>query len=133
MFATFRAARAGLAALSVAAALGPGAVRAELRLYMFERIGCVYCKEWNAEVGDAYDKTSEGRLAPLIRVDVGDPLPAGLSVVSQPVFTPTFVLASDGQEVGRIEGYPGEDFFWGLLGQMLAATDEGKAAAAVTN
>ena len=26
----------------------------------------------------------------------------------------------DGNEVSRIEGYPGEDFFWGLLGRMLS-------------
>jgi hypothetical protein len=35
------------------------------------------------------------------------------------VFTPTFVLVEDGQELARIEGYPGEDFFWGLLARML--------------
>jgi len=34
-------------------------------------------------------------------------------------FTPTFILVDDGREVGRIEGYPGEDFFWGLLGMMF--------------
>jgi hypothetical protein len=34
-------------------------------------------------------------------------------------FTPTFVLMVDGIEVSRIEGYPGEDFFWGLLERML--------------
>ena len=34
-------------------------------------------------------------------------------------FTPTFILVQDGVEVGRIEGYPGEDFFWGLLGKMF--------------
>jgi len=35
------------------------------------------------------------------------------------LFTPTFVLMQDGVEIGRIEGYPGEDFFWGLLNQMI--------------
>jgi hypothetical protein len=34
-------------------------------------------------------------------------------------FTPTFVLVEDGRELARIEGYPGEDFFWGLLGMLL--------------
>ena len=34
-------------------------------------------------------------------------------------FTPTFVLIDDGREVGRIEGYPGEDFFWGLVEQLV--------------
>ncbi len=35
------------------------------------------------------------------------------------LFTPTFVLVENGVELARIEGYPGEDFFWGLLGMIL--------------
>jgi hypothetical protein len=34
-------------------------------------------------------------------------------------YTPTFVLVDNGQEVGRIEGYPGDAFFWGLLERLL--------------
>ena len=34
-------------------------------------------------------------------------------------FTPTFILVNDGAELGRIEGYLGEDFFWALLGMLL--------------
>ena len=34
-------------------------------------------------------------------------------------YTPTFVLAEDGQEVGRIEGYPGDEFFWVRLENLL--------------
>ena len=33
--------------------------------------------------------------------------------------TPTFVLVHEGEEVGRLRGYPGDQFFWGLLGGML--------------
>ncbi len=43
------------------------------------------------------------------------------------LFTPTFVLFDDGREIGRIEGYPGEDFFWGLLQNLVP---EPKPAAA---
>jgi hypothetical protein len=25
----------------------------------------------------------------------------------------------EGREIGRIRGYPGEDFFWGLLGDLI--------------
>jgi thioredoxin-related protein len=35
-------------------------------------------------------------------------------------FTPTFILMDDGQELGRIEGYPGENFFWAVLEKLLA-------------
>ncbi|MBD3763808.1 MAG: hypothetical protein IE927_03460 [Rhodobacterales bacterium] len=96
-----------------------GAAAAELRLVMFEQAGCVYCERWKAEVGDAYRVTAEGRAAPLMPMDIRDPVPTDISLQRRPVYTPTFVLLQDGVEIGRIEGYPGEDFFWGLLGQML--------------
>jgi hypothetical protein len=35
------------------------------------------------------------------------------------IYTPTFVLAENGEELGRIEGYPGDAFFWGLLERLL--------------
>ena len=35
------------------------------------------------------------------------------------LYTPTFVLMDQGAEVGRITGYAGEEFFWGLLGVEL--------------
>jgi hypothetical protein len=47
------------------------------------------------------------------------PAPEGITLASRPRFTPTFIVVQDGAEIGRIEGYPGEDFFWGLLGRIL--------------
>jgi hypothetical protein len=92
----------------------------DLRLLMFEQPGCQYCAQWNADIAPEYPLTDEGRAAPLERVQLRDPLAEGITLVSPPMFTPTFVLLRDGVEVDRIEGYPGEDFFWGLLGQMIA-------------
>jgi hypothetical protein len=91
-------------------------------LVMVEQHGCVYCTRWNAEVGPEYPITPEGRFAPLRRVNLRN-LPADLSFERRVVFTPTFVLMGDGVEVGRMEGYAGEDFFWGLLGRMLSQAD----------
>ena len=85
---------------------------------MVEEAGCVYCAQWNEEVGTAYPLTPEGRAAPLRRVDIHD-LPDDVVFDIRPVFTPTFVLFLDGTEVGRLEGYPGEDFFWPILGRAL--------------
>jgi hypothetical protein len=34
-------------------------------------------------------------------------------------YTPTFVLVDRGREIGRIVGYPGEDFFWELLAGLI--------------
>jgi hypothetical protein len=98
----------------------PSAAAAELRLAMFEEAGCVWCERWNAEIGPIYPKTEEGRIAPLERFDIHEADYDALELDSRPYFTPTFILLDDGKELGRIEGYPGEDFFWALLEQMLA-------------
>lgn len=79
----------------------------------------MWCARWNAEIAPIYPKTPEGQAAPLRRIDVNDPIPDDLTLKTAPHFTPTFILVDDGIEVARIEGYPGEDFFWGLLGVML--------------
>ena len=88
-------------------------------LLMFEEKHCPWCEQWNEDIGVVYHKTDEGKRAPLRRVDIFDPLPDDIELASRPRYTPTFVLVDQGHEVGRIEGYPGEDFFWGLLGQLL--------------
>lgn len=111
---------AGLLAGAMIWGHGGAAWAAELRLLMFEQPGCIYCAQWNADVSSEYPLTDEGRAAPLERVELRAPLAEGITLVSPPVFTPTFVLLRDGAEVGRIEGYPGEDFFWGLLGGLIA-------------
>jgi hypothetical protein len=91
---------------------------AETRLLMAEEHGCIYCARWNAEIGPIYPKTAEGKAAPLTRFDIIAP-PKEVRFARRVVFTPTFVLVDDNVEVARIEGYPGEDFFWGLLAEML--------------
>lgn len=93
---------------------------AETLLIMFDQPGCSWCARWTAEVGMEYPVTDEGRIAPLHRQGISDSLPDGIDIDGRPVFTPTFVLVHDGSEVGRIEGYPGEDFFWGLLGSLIS-------------
>ncbi|QCO55644.1 thioredoxin family protein [Pseudorhodobacter turbinis] len=99
--------------------VGTAAWAGSFTLYMVEQAGCIYCERWDAEVGDAYHLTAEGRAAPLKRIDLRAEVPEGVTFVRRPAFTPTFVLVEDGQEVGRLEGYAGEDFFWVLLEEML--------------
>lgn len=86
---------------------------------MAEEPGCMWCARWNDQIGPIYDKTGEGAAAPLRRMDITKARPADVTLARPVVFTPTFILLVDGAEVSRIEGYPGEDFFWGLLGAML--------------
>ncbi|WP_195759911.1 hypothetical protein [Paracoccus sp. S-4012] len=91
-----------------------------LQLLMFEREGCIYCKQWNEEIAPIYPKTAQGEAAPLRRLDITAPLPADVTLTGRrPAFTPTFVLTRDGTEVARLEGYAGDEFFWVLLDGML--------------
>ncbi|WP_347312289.1 thioredoxin family protein [Defluviimonas sp. SAOS-178_SWC] len=97
---------------------------AELKLLMVEQPGCAYCARWDADIAPIYPKTPEGQAAPLERVQLRGPYPDNVELGPRPVFTPTFILVQDGREAGRIEGYPGEDFFWGLLAQLMSGTGE---------
>lgn len=106
-------------AIIFALIIAPSAVRADVTLMMAEEPGCIWCARWNAEIAPIYPKTDEGKAAPLRRVDVTGTIPDDIQLVRRINFTPTFVLLINGSEVSRIEGYPGEDFFWGLLGVML--------------
>lgn len=90
-----------------------------VELIMVERTGCHYCIEWKTDLGPIYPKTDEGQYAPLRMVQIKDAPPEGVDFVRPVTFTPTFVLVDNGHELGRIEGYPGEDFFWGLLTMLL--------------
>lgn len=103
--------------------IGVQAHASGLELVMVEEQGCFWCARWREEVGPEYPLTPEGITAPLRRVDIRQPIPDDLSFTTRAVYTPTFILVSDGQELGRIEGYPGEDFFWGLLGRLIEQAD----------
>lgn len=110
-----------LLASALLAVVGFGtSARAELRLVMFEQDGCHYCIQWHREIGPIYPKTPEGRAAPLQTVHLRENWSDEISLSrGRPLFTPTFVLVRDGKEIDRLEGYPGEDFFWGLVARMM--------------
>ncbi len=95
--------------------------QAETTLLMIEEEGCVWCARWDEEIAPIYPKTAEGKLAPLQRHDIHEPV-THATLQRGVFFTPTFILLEDGVETGRIEGYPGEDFFWGLLADMIKQT-----------
>ena len=89
------------------------------KLVMVEQVGCHWCAQWDADIAGAYPKTDEGKAAPLERVMIRDLPMDELQTTARVIYTPTFLLVRDGVELGRIEGYPGEDFFWGLLARMI--------------
>ena len=85
---------------------------------------------WDREIGAIWPKSDVGARHPMRMVDLdADPMPE--IALARPVrFTPTFVVARDGAEIGRIEGYPGQDFFWGLIERFVAQAKEAGGDAA---
>lgn len=112
-----------IALLAVATVLAlPATGSRAAELVMFERPGCVWCARFNADIAPIYGKTEEGQAAPLRRVDLNGSLPADLAGIDPGAFTPTFVVVKEGREIGRIRGYPGDAFFFGLLDRILSNT-----------
>lgn len=92
-------------------------------LLMVEEAGCVFCKKFNDEIAPAYPNTTEGKLAPLRRIDLANGWPDDLSTIEPETLTPTFILVENNQELGRLYGYQGDEFFWYLLGELLEKLD----------
>ena len=99
--------------------LAPAVQTHAAELIMLEQPGCAWCERWREEIGVAYPKTDEGRRAPIRFVDITKSWPEDLDWMTRERLTPTFVLVDGEAEVARLRGYPGEHFFWPLLGEML--------------
>ena len=110
----------GLAVLALLVPATFATAVASAELVMFDSQSCSWCRRWDAEVGQGYPASEEGQRAPLRRVDISRASTSGVRLAGAVNATPTFVLVEGGAEVGRITGYPGADFFWGQLGEMLA-------------
>ena len=95
----------------------PRAIAAQL--VAFEQPGCVYCQEFNHQIGTTYDQTEFGLIAPLRPVDIDKPLPPDLAFIRVERMTPEFVLIDKGREIGRIRGYGGRTMFWTQLFALM--------------
>lgn len=96
----------------------PTSASAETYMLMAEEDGCYWCQKWDDEIAHIYPKTVEGKIAPLMRYDLHAETP-DVEFKQRVHYTPTFILVRNGQELGRIEGYPGEDHFWALLTMLF--------------
>ena len=107
-----------------------------MELVMYRRAGCPWCAVWDRDIGPIYGKTEIGRRLPIRSFDLDRGRDGAAELKSPVIFTPTFVVLDRGREIGRIEGYPGEDFFWGrlenLFPQEAAARADGSVSAAPT-
>ena len=102
----------------------PGFARAA-EMVMLVQPGCAWCARFDAEIAPAWPNTPEGQRAPLRRVDITAPWPADLPGIPTERFTPTFILVEQGKEIARLRGYPGNQFFWYLVDDMLAKLPPG--------
>lgn len=101
---------------------------AAAELVMFEQKGCAWCARFNEEIAPAYAHSEEGKIAPLRRIDIHASFPPDLREINVERFTPTFVLVEEGKEFGRLRGYPGDEFFWFLINEMIADLPEASRA-----
>ncbi|TDW34554.1 hypothetical protein LY39_03337 [Roseinatronobacter bogoriensis subsp. barguzinensis] len=105
---------------------GAAAQAQDLRLIMVEQAGCYYCRVFNRDIAPIYEKSTEGLAAPLVHVQLRGELPEGVTLDSRPFVTPTFILIGpDGAEIERLTGFPGEDFFWPYISDMIATAQAG--------
>ncbi|MBX2838724.1 MAG: transcriptional regulator [Gammaproteobacteria bacterium] len=88
-------------------------------LLIVEQSDCPYCDRFNDEIGQVYAKTDEGKVAPLVRLQLRDTWPKTYESIAKPAVTPTFILVHNGKEIDRLHGYQGDEFFWFLLNDML--------------
>src|SRR5262245_56681666 len=125
-----RAIRPVLRALAALCILGILAGTAEAaELVMYRRDGCPWCARWDREIGPIYPKTEISRRLPLRMVNLDHDKDLGVS--HRPIrYTPTFVLMEDAREIARIEGYPGDEFFWVRLASLITVLDQPRAQVA---
>lgn len=128
---TFRAIVIACLAFVTAFGLGVAGVANAAELIMFEQEGCPWCERWDEEIGEIYHKTDEGKRAPLRRVDIHQEMPQDLAGIASESFTPSFVLVDNGEEIGRIRGYPGADFFWWMLAEIMEKLDKKQKAVSI--
>lgn len=115
--------RRTLLAFALASATGEVRAASALSLVMVERHGCPWCDRWNREVAPAYERSDEGRIAPLRRMTLDNGQPK--LKLKEPVrYTPTFLLVENDKEIGRITGYLDNAMFWGLLGVLIKRAGE---------
>ena len=116
--------------LALASASVSATPASALELVFFWRPGCVYCLRFEKDVAPIYEKSEEGRRAPLRAFDLSKGAPP--YALTTPVrYTPTFVLVDKGAEIGRITGFINDDMFWGVLGKMLKDASASTAMAPV--
>jgi thioredoxin-related protein len=92
-------------------------------LYFFDK-NCGACQKFDREVGYHYDKTREGNIAPITKVEYHvwreqNPQPYAEVLQKRVIGTPTFVMVHEGKEIDRLTGYSNDELFWLAMQHML--------------
>ena len=69
---------------------------------MINSPNCKWCDTWVNEVGVVYTHTGQVKKAQLQLIEIDDALTLALCMNHPVTFTPTFLIADDTREVGRI-------------------------------
>ena len=93
-------------------------VRGKL-LYFYSNT-CAYCKAWENEIANIYLKTEFEDEFKLSFIDFFSNVDLEKYGISKMVkVTPTFIFVKDKIEVGRIEGYNGQELFWWQVDDVI--------------
>ena len=80
---------------------------------------CVFCKAWERDVGRLYEDTEYAKKAPLFKMEISLFSEHFTDVTPNVSVTPTFILMSGNDEVGRIVGYQNRDMFFLALSEYI--------------
>lgn len=108
-----------LAVVAMAGPLAAAAPLAAAELVYVREAGCPYCWMWDERIGPIYGKTDEGKALPLREIEKRSAALDAIKLKRPIRYTPSFVLVSNSVEFGRIEGYPGEEFFFARLARLI--------------
>ena len=90
------------------------------KLLYFYSDTCAYCKAWENEIANIYLRTEFEDQFKLSFIDFSsnaDFEKYGISKIVK--VTPTFIFVEDKTEVGRIEGYNGQELFWWQVDEII--------------
>ncbi len=90
------------------------------KLLYFYSDTCAYCRAWENEIANIYIRTEFEEQFKLNFIDFfsnADLEKYGISKIVK--VTPTFIFVKDKTEVGRIEGYNGQELFWWQVDEII--------------
>ena len=90
------------------------------KLLYFYSDTCAYCKAWENEIANIYPKTEFEDEFKLSFINFFSNVELEKYGISKTVkVTPTFIFVKDKTEVGRIEGYNGQELFWWQVDEII--------------